>query len=401
MIQSPPPPSRPSQPKPTLRTKLVAVLFGMSIGGIFGWTLISTTKGHLFPRAVVPFVLLVELIRIPIAWLAAVALHEAGHLFGGWLNQGRFLLYMVGPIKIHRTPSGLRWCRNRGVNVLGGLAMSVLPHNRSVKSRMRGLVAGGPIASLVGSLTAFFCWVMLNNVSDRLSPNPILFFAIDFVLWLAILSGLSFFISAIPFQTRGLKSDGKRFLDLLGKGPAVLQESALLALTFALMGGVRPRDLDPHLVSYSLNLGDGSANDIYARNIAASHASDLGDAVRAQSYLDQVMANEKVLPQFIADSVRASYAILIAINGGDASVARAWLESAGAVEWDPSTRLTAEAAVLLAEGHRSAAAEKTREAFKALDQKTALVRDQAQFETLQRLLEAATKDETSVPVLRK
>ena len=82
-------------------------------------------------------------------------------------------------------------------------------------------------------------------------------------------------------------------------------------------------------------------------------------------------------------------------------MARAWLESAGAVEWDPSTRLTAEATVLFAEGHRSDAVEAARKALKALDQKPSFVRDQAQFETLHGLVESAATDETSVSVQRK
>jgi hypothetical protein len=237
---------------------------------------------------------------------------------------------------------------------------------------------------------AFAGWTILDQTDHDPELNYVYHFTVDFVRWVMILSGFGFFISAIPNQSRGLKSDGKRFLDLLGTGPAVQQERAVLALSFALMAGCRPRDLDPHLISQALHLGDASMNDIYARQIAASHASDLGDATRAQGYLDQVMQSEQVLPAFFADGVRATYAILIASHGGVPSVARAWLESAGAVEWDPSTRLTAEATVLFAEGHRSDAVEAARKALKALGQKPSFVRDQAQFETLQQLLAAAT-----------
>ena len=401
MIQSPDPPPRPSPAKPTWRAKLVGVLVSMSVGGVIGWTLIASTEGHDLPKAFIPSVLLSEIFFVVVAWLAAVALHEAGHLFAGWLWGGRFLLYMVGPLKIHRTPSGVRVCRNRGVNALGGLALSVLPPDGNVVSGMRGVAAGGPIASLVTAILAFGGWMILDQTNHDQAPNSILHFTIDFVRWVTILSGFGFFISAIPNQSRGLKSDGQRFLDLLGTGPAVQQERAVLALSFALLAGRRPRDLDPHLISQSLHLGDASINDIYARQIAASHASDLGDATRAQSYLDQVMQSEQVLPAFFADGVRATYAILIATHGGVPSVARAWLESAGAVEWDPSTRLTAEATVLFAEGHRSDAVEAARKALKALDQKPSFVRDQAQFETLHGLVESAATDETSVSVQRK
>jgi hypothetical protein len=51
-----------------------------------------------------------------------LAVHEAGHLFGGFLRGMRFLLYIVGPFQLTRTTSGIqfKWIFNLGT--FGGLA---------------------------------------------------------------------------------------------------------------------------------------------------------------------------------------------------------------------------------------------------------------------------------------
>ncbi|MEN9734820.1 MAG: hypothetical protein RLZ45_2815, partial [Verrucomicrobiota bacterium] len=64
------------------------------------------------------------------------------------------------------------------------------------------------------------------------------------------------------------------------------------------------------------------------------------------------------------------YAWLVATVGSDPTLARAWLDSAGPMDFDPATRLRAESAVLLAEGSREAAHDKALEGLKALDTRT-------------------------------
>jgi hypothetical protein len=76
---------------------------------------------------------------------------------------------------------------------------------------------------------------------------------------------------------------------------------------------------------------------------------------------------EKIAP-YAQDIVRCEYAWLIATQTRDAASARAWLASAGKLEFDLATRLRAEAAVLLAEGNKTAALEKAQAGLQALEQ---------------------------------
>jgi hypothetical protein len=61
---------------------------------------------------------------------------------------------------------------------------------------------------------------------------------------------------------------------------------------------------------------------------------------------------------------------LLATQTRDTTTARAWLDSAGKLDFDPATRCRAEAAVLLAEGKTAEAAAKAREGLNALEHRT-------------------------------
>jgi phosphoribosylanthranilate isomerase len=53
------------------------------------------------------FYKLTALPALPVLWFVVVGIHELGHVVGGWLGGGRFLLWLVGPLKIWRSPAGI------------------------------------------------------------------------------------------------------------------------------------------------------------------------------------------------------------------------------------------------------------------------------------------------------
>lgn len=53
--------------------------------------------------------------------LFVLAFHEAGHVVGGKLVGFRFVLFIVGPFKLHSTESGVRLGLNRSLTMAGGL----------------------------------------------------------------------------------------------------------------------------------------------------------------------------------------------------------------------------------------------------------------------------------------
>lgn len=181
-----------------------------------------------------------------------------------------------------------------------------------------------------------------------------------------------FFITALPGVAGGFKTDGKRVFDLLRGDHRSDQESAVISLTTVALSGTRPADYDPALVQRALALNDGSLFDLYGHLNAFYHAADQGRWSDAQRHLDHVVTGEAQLVPYIRDSVHCEYAWLLAINGGaDAGAApRAWLDSAGKLDFDRATRLRAEAAVLLAEGKPAEASARAKEALVTLHQRS-------------------------------
>ncbi len=83
-----------------------------------------------------------------------------------------------------------------------------------------------------------------------------------------------------------------------------------------------------------------------------------------------MLTGEDRVAPLIRDMVRAEYAWLLASGAGDATAARAWLATVGRLEFDPATKLRAEAAVLLVEGNKPAAAMKAKEGLEALTKRS-------------------------------
>lgn len=325
---------------------------------------------------------LILLASLPLAWLVAVGIHELGHLIGGWLIGGRFLLWVVGPIKVLRTPKGIQWGWNRSVNVAGGMG-ACLPHDcsRLTARQLIVMVLGGPIASLV-------LWGLLQGLLFVVEPVPgRIATAVAGVLTVtAYLALLLSILTLAPFTAGGFKSDGRRAWDLSRSGPKTDQELAMMVLTMQMLSGTRPRDLDPALLDRSLKLNDGSLYDLYARLNAYHHAADRQDWEIARGHLETMAAAEDKLVPLLGSTVRCEYAWLVAILGSDPRLARTWLDSAGPMDFDPATRLRAESAVLLAEGSREAAHAKALEGLRALESRTmSPVKSPFAVEALERL----------------
>jgi hypothetical protein len=312
---------------------------------------------------------LLGIAALPFIWLIAAGIHELGHLIGGWIGGGRFLLWMVGPFIVRRTPAGIRAGWNRSVNLSGGMAVCV-PRDpaRVTPRRAAVMIIGGPVASMLLTIGALWLarWLVLwvdpfSNVR-AIGQNIAVF--------TAVISFLVFLITAAPSSLGGFKSDGKRLFELLRGDHRSEQEAAMLALTSASLTGTRPADYDRALVARAVSLRDGSLFDLYGHLTVYYHAADRGDWPEAQAHLDHVMAGaEKIVP-YARDVVRCEYAWLLATQTCDIATARAWLESAGKLEFDPATRLRAEAAVLLADGKIAEAITKARDGLHALEHKS-------------------------------
>ena len=391
----PPPPVAAKKSSRSVPGMVVALLIGAACGFLgmrYGWELMLPVPGPKLLK-------LITVAALPFSWLMAVGIHELGHLVGGWIVGGRFLLWVVGPVMVRRTPRGIRLGGNGSVNLFGGLG-ACLPSDptRMTPRRAAIMILGGPFAS--GVLVVGALWLAAELAAGTEPVSAARALAQHVALCSAAMSLGIFLLAAIPSASSGFKSDGKRVFDLVRGDRRSEQEAALLVLTTANLAGIRPADYDRTLVARVLSLGDGSLFDRYGHFAVFYHAADRGDWSAAQWHLDYVLAGEDQVASYMRDMLRCEYSWLLAGPARDAINARAWLETAGKLEFDPATRLRAEAAVLLAEGKAAEAAAKARDGLHALDHRSlSPVRPPFAAGALEAILRQATDRLTLHPAL--
>jgi hypothetical protein len=319
---------------------------------------------------------LVTVLALPLVFLLIVACHEGGHLVAGALAHFRPCLFIVGPLKLERTGGGWRAGLNRVFPLSGGLVAATPRGTQRLRQRMTLLVAGGPSMSvLAGSAALLVLSAVGDNETVTLSGAPAMLFVLTFAFGIGSLAvGL---LALVPGQGHGFTTDGARILRLLGNGPRVDAEVALLGLVGASMSGDRPRDWDATLVARSLQLPADTPYGAAARLVAHNHALDRGDEALAREHLRTALQHAGALPLMSRPSLLLQAAYFAAAHDRDPAAARRHLADAaqGALV-SPHSRSLAEGAILKAEGNPRAGeilAAAERELPHAIDRGAALL----------------------------
>jgi hypothetical protein len=342
---------------------------GMLVGALAAWGGLRALPELGFSTAqTVATVVLVLLM-----YLLCIAAHELGHVLGGRLGGFRLLLFIAGPFRLERTPTGFRAGLNRSIMLAGGLAAMTPVGLRHLRQRTLLMVAGGPVLSLM--VAAQFL-ALYQAMSPALFSAGAAFPAqLAGILLLAIGLGsmLIGVVTLIPGRAGGFYSDGARMLRLMRTGDDTEREVALIALTGISMAGTRPRDWDADLVARGAGIRDSGPFEVLGRQLAYAHALDRGDVAAARAHLEAALVHMNQLPKGARGSLLLAAATFFALHDGDAERARAFLsQSRHGLLAAPHQRQVAQAAVRLAagdvEGARSAAAEVQRLAATAIDQ---------------------------------
>jgi len=366
LIERQPPPAYKTQRKYPVWKLLLIVAVSAAAGA-----LLPRVSGHLGFHHLIPYsgsklMKLWVIGFLPFAWLLCVAVHEFGHLVGGWSTGGRFLLWMAGPLKVQRTPSGIKVGFNRSLNLFGGLA-ACPPIDPTLVSaaRFAVVVLAGPMASLV--LAAGLLGFGRHAETAGLLREGVWPLVQHALMMTGFFSLLICGCTLFPASVAGLRTDGLRAYVLLRGGPRAAQETAMLSFISLSLGGVRPRDYPQAFIQGATVLKDHSLFDRYAHLSAFGWAADRGDWEQAQACLDHFFEPGETVASYMDASARCDYAWLLATRTPWVATARAWLESAGKLEFDAGTRRRAEAAVLLAEGRAGEAADKAREGLAMME----------------------------------
>jgi hypothetical protein len=332
----------------TLSLRTISMLLGYALAGAaiaaLGMTfgrekaLIHTLIGNVSVLSVL------DLFLLPLHFFLVILLHELGHLAGGMARGMRFLLLIVGPLRLRRTVSGLKLDWFLRGDTFSGLA-SAMPHvNRSTPRDFLALILGGPLTSLMVAAIAFSLAIALDG---RWAVHAAI---------LGALSALIFAATAIPMRAGGFMSDGMQALELLRGGSAVEQRTTLIAAYAEGLAGVRPRDRNPALLERGLALsGKEPLRDVSLWWMAYQVALDRRELDIAGQWLDRVAEGFDGYPAGFRQALACDVAYFAARYRHDLLAATAWYARAkGGMVEAPSRALT-EAAIALLRGNSNAA----------------------------------------------
>ena len=322
---------------------LAALLMG-GLGAMVGSTLARSGLQYPHVKASLQSLAAWDLLAVPVLLVAVLAFHEAGHLVGGISRGMRFLLFIAGPFGFFRGADGIRfrWCFKLGT--LGGLAAALPAPGQPLEPQLRRLIAAGPGASLLLAglgAAAFF------GGEGR---------AAAYGLFTGLFSAAIFLVTALPFRAGGFMSDGMQLLQLRRDPGMVERKTRLMALVGISMGGARPRELDPALLTSAQALtGVETSYDVGVWMYSFAQALDSGDVAAASDWLDRMEGCFADYPDGFRQGLAIELALFEALHRRRLAEAEAWLGKARGGLVDDSRRALAEAAVAALAGRRDEA----------------------------------------------
>lgn len=339
------------------RNSLATMLGSLVLGALFGAALVS---GFLAARGTDTIIerpdlglgwTLVLLLGGAVTLFLVITAHELGHLLGGRIARFRFLLLVVGPLKVTRSAEGLAFSWNRSLPLAGGLAASgPAPEDLDdLPRRSAYMVLGGPLASLSLGAVAIFAYRVLAD-APAMSTSP----AYVVLVWLVMLGGATSALvgvtTLIPGRTSGFMTDGARLLQLLRGGPAAEAEIAVQTLVAWSTGGVRPEEWLDDVIARALTAPPGPFQ-VVAQHFAWRHAAYTGDAEAERRYREGLLERLEQAP----DAVQAGLLLDLSTArslAGDREQGRALYDRVvlrGAI-LDPHAEPMARAALAAVEG---------------------------------------------------
>lgn len=238
-----------------------------AFGGVVGYLLTSRSL-HRVSEEQLPIALLKVIFGMYASLVAAITLHELGHVFAGLAAGMKFRAVFVGPVGLTRGPNGFRLNFVRRL-FTGGFA-SMIPGEGDLVSGFRAYIAGGPIVSVIWCAVCGAIFAALpSNVTMYLLAGAIL-----------ILPG-----TLLPRIVRGVSTDARLLLQLRKEGPERRRLIALFQIQRAAMSGDRARDWSRSLLESAGELRDGSLDEQRLRYLAYWHFLDSGDIERARDEL--------------------------------------------------------------------------------------------------------------------
>lgn len=320
------------------KNAFVAMLVGAAFGAS-GIMVGGAVKGNDWIAKHLDVLTLYDLLLLPLTFFMVILVHELGHLAGGLSRGMRFMLLIVGPLRLRRTVSGLKLDWFLRGETFGGLAAALPDQQRPIRAQLLPLIVGGPIASLL--LAALALW-LATYTDGRWSAH---------LLILGAMSALIFLATALPMRAGGFLSDGRQCIELLRGGAAVEQRTMLMAVYAQSLSGVRPRERDPAPLARALALsGEEPLRDISAALMAYQVALDQRDLEAAGQWIDKIAAGHDGYPAGFRQALACEIAYFCTRYRHDPTAGEAWYALAKGGMVEQAQRALTEAAIAFARG---------------------------------------------------
>jgi hypothetical protein len=337
-------------PKPENRSPLRGILVSLGFGGLCGALAVmgyefgkqQAGPGSMF--GAFDALSWADLLLLPLHFFLVILLHELGHLAGGMARGMRFILLIVGPFRLRRTVSGLKFDWFARADTFGGLAAALPVGGHGTPRDFLALVLGGPLTSLtlaaIALITAYFS-------DGRLAGHLAVFGA---------MSAMIFVVTAIPMRAGGFLSDGMQALELWRGGTAVEQRNAMVGSYAESLSGVRPRDRNAALLERGLALtGNEPLRDVSLWWMAYQAALDRRELDVAGMWIDRVAEGYEAYPSGFRQALACDIAYFAARYRRDLATATAWYDRAKGGMVEATSRGLTEAAIAWLRGDAAAA----------------------------------------------
>lgn len=248
-----------------------------------------------------------------IAFGAAVAAHQVGHLIAGKLAGFEVVRIKMGRFLLHDN------LEPTDVLSLGSIVMRL--HNpEHLRRRLMYLVAGGPLASVL--------FPLLLEGGLRLAQNrwgPIYFLVPAAVHLFSALSFLMGIGSLLPdIDSSGNPSDGTRMLVLVKNDFRASRWLAILELQLGLNSGTHPREWGEDLVARALGHKDESFDTVAANWLVYLWATTRQDLGQATKCLEEALTSSGPSPGHLRDRIFLEAAVFQAWYRHNLVKARLW-----------------------------------------------------------------------------
>lgn len=314
----------------------------MLAGGVAGYGIGGWIKHNLKG---IPVPEWFAILWLPFAIYLAILVHELGHALTGIALGMEFRLLAVGPLQIQRHFGQWTVEYNKSLSTWGGLA-ACIPADESfletgkLKSILARFIAGGPVASLLGTLSFFLAKLVIPS-------QPYLGVALG---EFGFISGSIALATLLPIGFGGYSSDGRRILDLVRNNDDATRWAALSVLG-TLMQVRRTKDWPEEAVALATGHLAENADSVTAMWMRYMWHDARHEYQEAQHWLERALEARECWPKANQPMLDASAACFYALRVQDLARAKAHLEATAQPGFlQRELKLLAQAAVVALEG---------------------------------------------------